>query len=854
MSPFGVEILKSLRTDILEEAIPYLKARKVPVSAWMEWTGVADKDWLSGLWNSVEPNDDEKGFLECLIPGMTVGNPVALERKPEVVPYDSLVDLEKRAEQLKILKAREKTARETFATAAADLDHRYYSRETVEDLKRAHMELAAEVSNKTAELKVLREKQPAKVKACLSYERVEEAMKLFSAQFLLDFPYYSIGKVGTKAIYLVRSDGRCNVPCTCKGVCSKRCRQCGTKEHPVHAEERCPQFCGICSSETCPVYHKRPPKARIGIEGGWIVLYCDYGKHILKQPVEHLDDVSLQNPFESYISSFLSLAHLLRELLGGDVVCVPNGARNRTWYLFQTVSLRCMTKVWEPLTEDQLRVRVQPQLIDYLKKQVDFYMEDARPDSFTDWFSARDPQVADPKRDYATWKENNKVDFKEWEERNNGLISEINKRILSINLSGGMRYILNDLAGLVTDLTFIDKLDSNKTLVPFKGGKVYDIVSKTVRVRERTDYFSFEFPWNFDLETPKKSELLEKFFDDFMSGDKERVAFLKFYLGINLLGRNKFNSFFLFSDMTMHGCNGKSTFFNLMFDMIGRWMTRVNPSALEDEDTRNPELYKAARKKAIICSEVSPDKKISKTLVKRLSGGDKIIVRDNHGTAESTKEIDAVMTFVMQGTPSFDKIDGALLGRILIFECETYFVGPRASTPPAGVIHFRKGDVNIGETLRAREHMEAMFDISLRQASFACDVKEIEPLIPKKCLEARANYAQEKNLVLQFLRQKCTLSLGAARARNIDKSTTSETLMKAYNEFVGHDDKLSSRTFKNTFMKSLKELPPTIMKEIIPDLGDQPFVETEWYGKHSSMYWFGISLNVITEVQPLTLL
>ena len=169
-----------------------------------------------------------------------------------------------------------------------------------------------------------------------------------------------------------------------------------------------------------------------------------------------------------------------------------------------------------------------------------------------------------------------------------------------------------------------DDLDADGWQLNCANGTV-DLRSGELRPHDRDDRLTMICPTAFDLDA--KAPTWERFLNDVFDGDGELIAFVQRYLGYSLTGDVREQVLPIFWG---EGANGKSTLLNAFLHVVGKDFAMQAPSDLlllkkgESHPTERADLF---RKRFVSAVETEAGRKLAESLVKALTGGDRIRAR-----------------------------------------------------------------------------------------------------------------------------------------------------------------------------------------------------------------------------------
>lgn len=233
--------------------------------------------------------------------------------------------------------------------------------------------------------------------------------------------------------------------------------------------------------------------------------------------------------------------------------------------------------------------------------------------------------------------------------------------------------IMKESSTLFYDCEFEEKLDENVDLIGFNNG-VFDLVNYEFREGRPDDWIALStkvdyYPYN--PKNPNSPKML-KFLREILPNDNVRQYFL-LSLAMCVAGHNiqKLNI------ATGSGGNGKSILFNLVKLALGQYFitmpitvfTRKRGSA----GTATPELARMKGARCACSSETDHDEQLSVGIMKELTGGDSIMVRNLFSDPIEVKP--QLKFFMLCNTlPTVPSTDHGTWRRIRVIEFSSEFV------------------------------------------------------------------------------------------------------------------------------------------------------------------------------------
>ena len=168
-----------------------------------------------------------------------------------------------------------------------------------------------------------------------------------------------------------------------------------------------------------------------------------------------------------------------------------------------------------------------------------------------------------------------------------------------------------------------EQLDSNTWLLNCKNGTL-DLRTGRLKPHNRNDYITKLIPVEYDPAADFVGWI--KFLDRIMSGNKELISFLQRAIGYSLTGSTREQCLFM---PYGSGANGKSTFLETIADMLEGYSQRTPVDTLMAKDTSgvNNDIARLKGSRFVVASEVEEGKRMAESLVKQMTGGEKLTAR-----------------------------------------------------------------------------------------------------------------------------------------------------------------------------------------------------------------------------------
>jgi P4 family phage/plasmid primase-like protien len=169
----------------------------------------------------------------------------------------------------------------------------------------------------------------------------------------------------------------------------------------------------------------------------------------------------------------------------------------------------------------------------------------------------------------------------------------------------------------------IEQLDTNNLLLNCDNGTI-DLRTGALNTHSQADYITAFIPVNY--EPAATSELWDMFLDTIFRNSQNVRVYVQKATGYSITGsQNEQVVFFPYGP----GGNGKSTFLGAIRDCIGSdYATEIEPQVFMvkkyESSGPNEGVARLYRKRLVISTEIEDGQKLSVSLIKRMSGGEKL--------------------------------------------------------------------------------------------------------------------------------------------------------------------------------------------------------------------------------------
>ena len=260
-----------------------------------------------------------------------------------------------------------------------------------------------------------------------------------------------------------------------------------------------------------------------------------------------------------------------------------------------------------------------------------------------------------------------------------------------------------------------------------------DLKRGVMRAHDPADWLTKQVPLAYDPDA--QAPRWRAFLHSIMGEDDDLVAFLKRAAGYCLSGSTREQCLFF---MHGSGSNGKSTFLLTLQSVLGPYAMQAKSDLLmakahQDHPTEVADLFGA---RLVVTIEVEDGKRFSESMLKQLTGGDKIRarrMREDHWEFDPTHKI----MLAANHRPAVRGTDHAVWRRIHLI--------PFTTTIPE-----EQKDVNLPEKLRAEAQ-----GILTWMVEGCVEYMRAGLRVPGAVRAATAGYREQMDLIGQFLNDCC---------------------------------------------------------------------------------------------------
>jgi P4 family phage/plasmid primase-like protien len=393
----------------------------------------------------------------------------------------------------------------------------------------------------------------------------------------------------------------------------------------------------------------------------------------------------------------------------------------------------------------------------------------------------------------------------------NNKVKNITKMISNLKSAPFKSNVMKECCEVFYDKRFVEKLDTNPYLFPFKNG-VYDLNLNLFRPGRPEDFISKTSPIDYiefdedDEKVYNVHDFLEKVFPD----KSIREYFTDIASDIFLGGNHQKQVYF----WTGEGDNAKSITQNLFDKMLGPLAIKFNTTVITGKKVQsgsaNPELARAGGGvRLATLEEPNSDEVINIGILKNLSGNDTFYARDLFEKGKEGREIVPLFKifFICNKLPKLRHSDKAVWNRIRVIPFESTFCRPDNPAPDSYEEQLRQKRFPMDKEFSGKipGMVQAFAWLLLKHRLTLKDRVE-----PEKVRIATAIYRKENDIYRQFV-DECII---------VDKKSYL-TLIELYSQF------------KDWFKDSLPNQTLPIKNEIeeyFTKLWEEPEKNKKWKG------------------------
>lgn len=205
--------------------------------------------------------------------------------------------------------------------------------------------------------------------------------------------------------------------------------------------------------------------------------------------------------------------------------------------------------------------------------------------------------------------------------------ASLEKKLMGFADTSSSRSKIRDAIATASDFPTMQvsgtRLDADPTLIGVRNGTL-DLTKGEVREPRKDDYISRQL--NVDFDPDASASRWMDFLATVTGGDQELMDYLQRWAGYLLTGYiNEQAVLFLHGG----GKNGKSTFLNVLFSLLGPYAAKFPTDAVtQTRDDKAAQYFAQAHgARTVIVQEIQADARLDEATVKDLSGGEAVSAR-----------------------------------------------------------------------------------------------------------------------------------------------------------------------------------------------------------------------------------
>lgn len=280
-----------------------------------------------------------------------------------------------------------------------------------------------------------------------------------------------------------------------------------------------------------------------------------------------------------------------------------------------------------------------------------------------------------------------------------------------------------------------EELDSNKWLFNVLNGTV-DLRTGRLLPHRKEDLITKLAPVEYDPEA--KAPRWIEFLREITNGNAYLAAYLQKVVGYGLTGDTSEQVMFL---LYGNGSNGKSTFLRTINALFGDYAAQTSSDTLvlKNYSSIPNDIARLKGKRLVIAAEVEEGKRLAESLVKQLTGGDKLAARFLYGEYFEF-EPESKIFFAVNHKPKIRGVDNAIWRRIHLIPFE---------------VEFKGNNIDRGLPDKLLQELPGIFNWALK----GCQIWQIEGLNPPaEVIKATDDYRSDMDTLASFIQECCLVN------------------------------------------------------------------------------------------------
>jgi len=316
--------------------------------------------------------------------------------------------------------------------------------------------------------------------------------------------------------------------------------------------------------------------------------------------------------------------------------------------------------------------------------------------------------------------------------------------------------IISRLTKYCTDTDFENKLNSNPTLFPIRGGRVIDLATGLVRDRKQSDFFTFESP----VGVTEDIAFGQKFFLDLAKNNGELAVHMACLCYYFLTGHTFDRGIYQFIG---EGMNGKSTLISILEILLGPLsMVGEKRAVIKDvkhgnrNDGPQPFILAMKNKRLVVVSETDEGDRLNSGNIKMLTGGDTISGRKLFSNLIESFTMTAKIVVCTNYKLEFHVEDQAVKDRVKFIPFENRFEKNQRYMDDIKKNVDGKLDsifsymVNVGRKIVQEQKLTTSVEVEKKTLEVFKELDIVQQFIEEKCLVGSEEYCATSELYDAF--------------------------------------------------------------------------------------------------------
>jgi putative DNA primase/helicase len=302
--------------------------------------------------------------------------------------------------------------------------------------------------------------------------------------------------------------------------------------------------------------------------------------------------------------------------------------------------------------------------------------------------------------------------------------------------ASGVKGVLTLAESIPSIRVSVDELDAKPHLLNVANGTI-NLDTRELQPHDPKDRMTKLCAGSYRPELLESQGLWRKFLRQVLPDDDER-SYLQRVFGQSIYGAVKEH---LFPVLTGSGANGKGTMYGAVANAMGDYATVIDPELLmaarQASSGPNPDVMQLRGARLVIGSELEEGRKLNSALMKRLTGGDRMVARQLY-QAPVTWEPTHQLIYVTNYLPKVNGEDQAIWRRVRVIPFDVV-------VPP------EDRDADLPEKLKD----EADTILSWAVAGWYDYIDRNGMAEPESVLLATNDYQAESDDVMRFIEECC---------------------------------------------------------------------------------------------------